>query len=102
MDNILIISKDSGQTRKFMRELPEFLKNTDANFTVEFAFYPEYEELVRKKEWKVIGLSPELIIEAKSICTRLMEINIVTPVKNIRGVHFGIRRYDLIFSALLV
>ena len=101
MDKILIISKDTGQTQKFIRELPDYLKTTQADFSVDFIFYPHYEESVASMDWDVIGLSPELLVEEKSVRARLKELGVNTRVKAIRGVHFGLRRFDLIFPAIL-
>jgi hypothetical protein len=101
MKRILIISKDTGQTKKFIDELPDYLANAQPDTAVEFAFYPDFEEMVKKETWDVIGLSPELLIEGKTIQPRLRELGVTSPIKSIRGVHFGIRRYDLIFPALM-
>lgn len=101
MKKILIISKDTGQTKKFIFELPDYLTSAQPGLIVEFAFYPDYEEMVQKGQWDVIGLSPELLIEGKTITPRLRELGINSPIKTIRGVHFGIRRYDLILPALM-
>jgi hypothetical protein len=101
MKKILIISKDSGQTQKFIQELPDYLASSQPDLEVEFAFYPDHEDMAKKISWDVIGLSPELLIEGKSIQPRLRELGVTSPIKSIRGVHFGIRRYDLIFPALM-
>lgn len=101
MKKILIISKDTGQTKKFMHELPDYLARVHPDLEVEFAFYPDHEEMAKKDSWDVIGLSPELLIEGKTIVPKLREQGINSPIKTIRGVHFGLRRYDLIFQALM-
>ncbi|MBM3137757.1 MAG: hypothetical protein FJZ98_06170 [Chloroflexi bacterium] len=101
MKRILIISKDTGQTRKFINELPDYLTSSQPDLKIEFAIYPDHEEKAISQPWDVIGLSPELLIEAKGIQPRLRELGVNSPIKTIRGVHFGIRRYDLIFPALL-
>lgn len=100
MDKVLIISKQSGQTEKFIRELPDYLEESGAEFTVDFANYPEYEEKARQSQWRVIGLSPELLVEDREVRKHLQEMGVKSKVASIRGVHFGLRRYDLIFSAL--
>ncbi len=102
MKKILIISKESGQTEKFIRELPAFLKESKADFQVEFAFYPDYEKKVLSKDWVAIGLSSELLIEKNEIQKRLTELGIRAPSMFIRGMHFGLRRYDLIFPAITI
>jgi len=101
MKKILIISKDTGQTKKFMHELPDYLASAQPDLEVEFAIYPTHEEMATSTSWDVIGLSPELLIEGKAIQIRLRELGVSSPIKSIRGVHFGIRRYDLIFPALM-
>lgn len=101
MMKVLIISKNTGQTKKFINELPDYLTNTQPDLTVEFALYPDHEEQAKKHQWDVIALSPELLIEGKTILPRLRELGVNSPIKTIRGVHFGIRRYDLIFPALM-
>ena len=101
MKHLLIITKDSGQSQKFIRELPQYIEETQAEISVEFAFYPDFEQKAIQKNWAAIGLSPELLAENKATHARLIELGVKTPIKNIRGVHFGLRRYDLIFEALL-
>ena len=101
MKYLLIITKDTGQSQKFIRELPKYIEEIHHEICVEFAFYPEYEEKATQKEWTAIGLSPELLVENKATHARLLEMGVKASIKNIRGVHFGIRRYDLIFEALL-
>ena len=101
LKHLLIITKDSGQSQKFIRELPKYIEDNLAEISVEFAFYPDYEEKATQKDWTAIGLSPELLAENKVTFARLKELGVIAPIKNIRGVHFGLRRYDLIFEALL-
>jgi len=101
MDAILILSKNSGQTQLFLRDLPSFLADTEPRLMVEFAFYPDYIEKIKEQPWLVIGISPELLIEEKEIRSKIEKMNISSPVKSIRGVHYGLRRFDLIFPALL-
>lgn len=101
MKHLLIITKDSGQSQKFIRELPQYIEENHAEISVEFAFYPEYEEKATQRDWAAIGLSPELLAENKATQARLIELGVNAPIKTLRGVHFGLRRYDLIFAALL-
>lgn len=101
MKQLLIITKDSGQSQKFIRELPQYIEENHAEISVEFAFYPDFEQKATQKNWAAIGLSPELLAENKSTFARLTDLGVKAPIINLRGVHFGLRRYDLIFGALL-
>ena len=100
MKYFLIITKDSGQSQKFIRELPQFMKENLAGVSVDFAFYPKYEEKAIQRDWSAIGLSPELLTENKATIARLIELGVNAPSKTLRGVHYGLRRYDLIFEVL--
>lgn len=101
MKKILIISKESGQTEKFIRELPAYLQESKADFRVEFAFFPDYENKALSEQWAAIGLSSELLIEKNDIQKHLTDLGVQAPITFIRGMHYGLRRYDLIFPALL-
>ena len=101
MKRVLIITKISGQSEKFISELPGYLTSISAQFLVDFAFYPEFETKIDKQEWSVIGLSPEVFIHEEEIMLKLKTKGLSHKTRNIRAMHFGLRLYAQIFPALL-
>ena len=74
MKKLLIITKDTGQSQKFIRELPKFIADNKVQASVEFAFYPDYEKKALQKGWDIIAMSPELLAENKATRERLAEL----------------------------
>lgn len=101
MKSILLISKDSGQTRKFMQDLPEYIETSGAELEVELVILSDYVKAVGEKEWAVIALSPEVLAEEEEIRAKLKDMQVRIPIILVNGFNFGMRRFDRIFSELL-
>lgn len=101
MKQILIISKESGQTQNFINGLSDYLEESEIKFEVEFTYYPRYEEKSTLKDWSVIALSPEVLAEEDEIRIRLKEIKSNIPIVMLEPFNYGMRRYNRIFPPLL-
>jgi cellobiose-specific phosphotransferase system component IIB len=101
MKQILIISKESGQTQNFINGLSDYLEESETKFELEFAFYPRFEEKSTLKDWTIIALSPEVLAEEDEIKIHLKEIKPNIPIVMLDPFNYGMRRYNRIFPPLL-
>ncbi|HAM63587.1 MAG: hypothetical protein A2Y20_05890 [Firmicutes bacterium GWF2_51_9] len=96
MKKILLISRESLQTERFMRHVRDHQAKNELNYEIEIAYYPKH--LVTVDAWKpdFVLLSTEVIVWKPDIEKELKERGIGCAL--VKGSHYGTAQVLRIFQ----
>ena len=96
MKKVIIISRQSLQTERFMKHVRDHQSKQELNYEVELALYPKHMELIESYKPDFVLLSTEVIAWKPEIEKQLAEKGI--PNALIKGSHYGTAQVLRIFN----